>query len=310
MPKTMKLTDVGSTEEKVQQYIENPEWVMQQKFDGTRVMATYRADTGHIHWSNDGVKSLTHAAAKLKVPALDLILHSVLSEISGKLGSDEVSLDGELLIRTGEFVVWDILTPDRLDASWEVRFIDLQLFFDRLAAWAPGQDLVKQTPTAFTAIQKRELWERVNATNVEGAVSKHRESTYQPGVRSKVWLKHKLVKTADLVVVGTKRVFKPGSQVVKEGSAKLAVYNGVILEDIVSASLIGKDLTIDIGDVVEVAYLYREPGAGGLVQPRIIRKRWDAASGQGDKRPEDCGYDQFPEYSREVVSLEAEAQAV
>ena len=69
-----------------------------------------------------------------------------------------------------------------------------------------------------------------------------------------------------------------------------------------SSSLIGKDLSIEIGDVVEVSYLYREPG-GSIVQPRIMRKRWDSRSQSGDKRPEECTDDQFKPYSREVVTF-------
>jgi ATP-dependent DNA ligase len=61
-----------------------------------------------------------------------------------------------------------------------------------------------------------------------------------------------------------------------------------------AASLIGKDLTIDVGDVVEVAYLYW--GGGALVQPRILRKRLPE-----EKLPDDCHMDQVPAYSRRAV---------
>lgn len=307
MPKTMKLTDVGSAEDTVLRYINDPRWIMQQKFDGTRVMVSWNNETGQFHWSNDGEKNLTHAAAKLKVPALEEILAQTMIKIGSRTGN--LSLDGELLIRTGEFIVWDILTEGTLDLPWVSRHESLTKFFLILAEDAMGQRLVKPSPTAETVEQKLAMWERVNKMNVEGAVSKERTSPYVPGIRSKQWVKHKLVKTADLVVGDVRRVFKPNSKVVKEGSAQLKVYTGAgHYQSLVSASLIGKDLTIETGDVVEVAYLYREPG-GGLVQPRIIRKRWDAKTGEGDKYPSDCTYDQFPEYSRDVVDLELEAAA-
>jgi len=61
-----------------------------------------------------------------------------------------------------------------------------------------------------------------------------------------------------------------------------------------NASLIGKDKSIDVGDVVEVAYLYWTGGA--LIQPRIIRKRRPE-----EKAVADCWIDQLPEYSRKAV---------
>lgn len=62
-----------------------------------------------------------------------------------------------------------------------------------------------------------------------------------------------------------------------------------------AASLIGKDLTIDVGDVVEVAYLYW--GGDALVQPRILRKRLPE-----EKLSSDCDMDQVPTYSRAEVT--------
>ena len=61
-----------------------------------------------------------------------------------------------------------------------------------------------------------------------------------------------------------------------------------------AASLIGKDLTIEPGDVVEVNYLYWTGDA--LVQPRIVRKRLPE-----EKVAEQCTLDQLPVYSRVAV---------
>ena len=60
------------------------------------------------------------------------------------------------------------------------------------------------------------------------------------------------------------------------------------------ASMIGKDPTIQVGDVVEVDYL-AWTGAS-LLQPRIIRKRYD-------KRAGDCSMDQFAPYTRKVATI-------
>lgn len=298
----MKLTDVGSSEQDVERYINSVDWIMQQKFDGTRVQVTLN-DAGDFFWSNDGVKSVTHSAAKLKIPALEELLRDALADFNGML-----TLEGELLIRTGEYVLWDIIPSENrfrvpnVEAPWRHRHEALTRFHGLLPNEAT--QLIKVSPTAYTAESKREMWEIINATNVEGAVSKHIDSFYVPGVRTREWVKHKLVKTADLVVMTAIRTMKPGNIVVEKGSAGLGYHDEAgNLVSVCSASLIGRDLSIAPGDVVEVNYLYRETGGGGLVQPRITRKRWDAATETGDKEPFFCTEDQFPEYSRQVVTI-------
>lgn len=301
MPKIMKLSDVGSSDAEVEQYLSSPHWVLQQKFDGTRIQAQWNPATQEIRFSNNGIDGVTHAAAKLKLPALELELRPML-----EAWIIPVTIEGELLIRTGEFVVWDMLEGDDPD-KWGTTRERLEKLTELLSYTAgPHHEwrLVKLSPTARTEEEKRRLWAEINLANVEGAVSKHLDSEYQPGIRSAMWVKHKLVKTADLVVLSVTREFKPNSTVVHKGSASLGYvdsrfpYAGP--QPIASASLIGKDLTIAEGDVVEVAFLYREPG-GGLVQPRITCKRWDFATETGDKKPGECTEDQFPVYSRQVV---------
>lgn len=303
MPKIMKLTDVGSSDETVQRYIDDQNYIMQQKFDGTRIMANYTPLTESLIYANDGVNPVGHAAAKLKLPALDEVLLPALREAAGRdfFTGLNVSLEGELLIRTGEFILWDFLSPSYEDLRWVERHDQLQDFYRQFIGHS---SLVRLTPTAHLPESKARMWNSIKTNNVEGAVSKRWDSLYVPGVRSKDWVKHKLVKTADLVVLKTARTFKDNG-VVKTGNATLAYYDpkNENLIDFTSASLIGKDLSIKEGDVVEVAYLYREPG-GSIVQPRITRKRWDADCSSGDKDPRECTLDQFPDYSREVVSYE------
>ena len=59
-----------------------------------------------------------------------------------------------------------------------------------------------------------------------------------------------------------------------------------------NSSLIGKDLSITDGSVVEIEYLYWTGKA--VIQPRIIRKREDKPAGQ-------CDLSQFPAYTRELA---------
>lgn len=303
----MKLTDVGCDDLIVEKYIRDDKWVMQQKFDGTRIIMIWNVDTEEFVWANDGVKPVSHAAAKLKLPALEEAIAPILRRLKsdGQIACKEFCLDGELLIRTGEYVVWDLLQDIEEAAendpfqTWEFRHMNLRALFEESIGLT--HELLKMSPTAYSAEEKLLMWSRIKMAGVEGAVSKHVASRWVPGSRTREWVKHKLVKSADLVVMDTRRVFKEGTQVVKEGSATLGYYEHgdgpenppTALVKLCGASLIGKDLTIDNGDVVEIEYLYLEPG-GSPVQPRITRKRHDKAA-------VDCDLLQFPEYSRKVL---------
>lgn len=301
MPPIMKLTDVGSAPHQIEPYLADPDFLLQQKFDGTRIQAQWNPATRNILFSNNGIDPVTHSAAKLKLPAIEAELRPMLEH-----WIIPVTLEGELLIRTGEFVVWDMLEGDDPE-KWGPTARRIQEVAEHLdGRWGNHHQfrLVTMSPTAWTESEKRAMWQRINESGVEGAVSKHVAGEYLPGVRVAHWVKHKLVKTADLVVLEASRTFKPDGTTVHKGSALLGYvderfpYAGP--QPITSASLIGKDLTIAEGDVVEVAFLYREPG-GGLVQPRILRKRWDFVLEQGDKTPDECTEDQFTDYSRAVI---------
>lgn len=331
----MKLTDLDLSE--VEKYILDPEWVMQQKHDGARMVAEFNAHDGLRFLAQNG-EPMKFAAAAL---AFDALGKHLLADIES-LDITDLILDGEILPETGIYHVWDVLllqlTPGSTHAleqgnptviygnedwSWRDAVLRSQLS-------ALEGSLVQFTATARTVSEKRQMWELINAANVEGAVSKHIHSTWNgSGLRSKEWVKHKLVKTADVVVTAVQRTFKADGVTLSHGKAELAV--PIRLNDdpqpwvnakgkrlsivehlklpakaqasfgwvqrgllpVGNASLIGKELTIDVGSVVEVAYLNFQDA---MIQPRIIRQRFD-------KPAEDCDLTQFPAYTRTVVTI-------
>ena len=326
--KPMKLTDVGP--EAAYGYITNNHWIMQQKLDGARVMVHCNLVDGQWQflWTNDGVKPIAFSAAKLKIPTIELEMVQILKDsiLTGAV------FDGELLIEEGIYWIFDIVesTVYGQDSSDFVISPSLPLhrrlrYLGRLIE----SEHVRQSPIAITYDEKADLWDLINETGVEGAVSKLNTSTYEGGTRSKDWVKHKLVKTADVVVTGVTRIFDH-KEMVTHGSAELAVpikptddpapwvnakgrrlsheayeelqpskraafgYVTRLLLPIGSASLIGKETSINVGSVVEIDYLYWTGSAP--VQPRIMRQRWD-------KNPEECDFSQFPQYTRRVLSV-------
>lgn len=289
MPMKLSEVDVADAE----QYIQDENWVMEQKMDGSRVLVEWVHGQGFT-WHG----AATHAAAKQHFPALEEQLQSLFAHADVR----RVILDGELMIRTGGYRLFDMPMllhgPTYLAVSEDTPFWQRRETLELLhGTWHDSSEDIKPVRSMRHADGKRALWHAINASGVEGAVVKRLDGLYQPGIRSKDQLKLKLVKTADLVVLSTRRTFKPDGVTVHTGSAELGVFGPDVdseLRKVCAASLIGKDLTIREGDVVEAAYLYREPG-GNLVQPRILRKRLD-------KKAWECTDEQFPVYSREEVS--------
>jgi len=284
-------TDVKNAD----RYITDPQWVMEQKMDGTRGLVVITP--GNVWWPGSGGRnSLSHTAAIQHFPVLNPILQRLVHENEG-----ELVLDGEIMIRTGEFHVFDLpymraggielIRPT--DPLWRRREVmeSLEATLQRDHLLNGGERPVRVVRQARTTREKAAMWARVVEAGVEGAMVKHVDSTYQPGVRVKDVLKLKLVKTADVVVWKTTRTRNDAGREV--GSFYFGVYEGGEFVKLGSCSAIGKPETAE-GDVIEVAYLYREPGEGALVQPRMVQVRTD-------KDPMECGFAQFPRYSRDAV---------
>lgn len=300
--KPMKLTDVGP--DVTQKYIDDPAWIMQQKMDGARMVSviTQTEDGWDIFYTNNGTGPIAFSAAKLKLPPLTEALKKLLDRFDNL---KDLVLDGELIIEDGVYWVFDLLQATDL-AGLELSTPQMKLEWRHALLhemFGEGNELVKLSPTAYSSEQKKAMWAAVQLEGVEGAVSKRLDSIYQPGARSIDWVKHKLVKTADVIVTAATREIDDKG-IVRKGSAKIEVYStqiedtGPAIEPvrrrvpIGSASLIGKDLSIEVGSVVEIEYLYFT--GKGVIQPRITRIR-------PDKKAEECDLAQFPEYTRKIA---------
>lgn len=267
--KGMEYQDrTGVDEQALEDFFTNPDWVMQQKMDGTRVMI--HLETMQVTQRNGS--PLKHTAATQWIP-------EILQELSdlGLSGRANTVLDCELLIHSGLLFVFDVID------TFAPHQVPLYL---RIAALEsiPESKRVRIVSTAKTEGQKRRLHKICE--NREGVVVKHLRYGYEPGKRVDHVLKLKNVHTADLVVT-------------KKSEAPLSAGLGIIMGDgqpatLANASLIGKekDGPIEVGDVVEVSYLYWT--GTSLVQPRIMRRR-------DDKAAVECRMAQFTTYTREAI---------
>ncbi len=176
----------------VKQPFHTPGWVYEEKYDGYRAMA-YK-DGAHVRLLSRNLKDLTRqfeevarAVAKLRAPRL--ILDGEIAVFDERL----VSHLGYLRGRREE----EILTPPVLVA------------FDCL--FARGKDLLREPLRRRRAVLEKEVagaagpllvarrlapnglaaWEEVKAHGWEGLIAKDPASIYQPGARTRGWVKVK-----------------------------------------------------------------------------------------------------------------------
>jgi ATP-dependent DNA ligase len=276
----MKFTEVDPN--LVDVLITNPDWVFEQKFDGTRGLAVLTPEGMRMLHSGGG--TLAHTSATQHLPA-------IMDGLVGLAGMKdfEVVLDGEIMTQSGDYHIFDMPymryhrnNPIRPDTPFRLRRAALEVMANDGMLTGPNR-LPRQ---ARTREEKSDLFMDVVAAGAEGLIAKHVLGAYQPGVQTDVVRKLKLVKTAD-VVVG--KVNRPDA---RHGSCTFGVYNhdGRLVE-VGGCSLIGKP-HVETGDVIEVNYLYFTGDA--LYQPRLMRVR-------EDKLAAACTIDQFPAYTRKVL---------
>lgn len=247
-------------------YLENPDWVAQQKLDGDRIL---------IDVTDGTARALNRNGEPYRNP----FPRKILNEFSRMRGS--WLFDGEIL--DGEYWVFDLVraqdfvSPNR-DLGF--RLAVLNRFF---AGWSPDR-CVRLLPTAFAVEAKHDLADQVLANNGEGLVLKCLDAPYVAGKRSSSMLKAKFTRTADVVVTA----------VSPDGRANMmyGLFDNGQLVEVGSCGTAGKP-QVQVGDVVEVRYLYAGSD-GRLVQPRMLHRR-------DDKQPTACTIDQLQFTNRDVV---------
>lgn len=174
------------------------QWAFEGKWDGYRLL--FEADHGGMRLRSRSGRDVTGEYPELRSVAAALAPHHVV------LDGEAVALDDagvpsftamQNRSRTAgvEFWAFDLLYLDGrplLRASYR----DRRRLLETLAA---GSDLVVP---ALLAGDGAEALARSRRRHFEGVVAKKWESTYQPGRRSRSWIKHKHWKTQEVVIGG------------------------------------------------------------------------------------------------------------
>ena len=230
----------------VNSYIANPAFMMQQKFDGKRMM---------IRRTGTKIEGINRRGLTCGLP--DVIRDTLLENTK-----TDFIIDGECV---GEvYYAFDFLDDNGIDMRTETaldRYDALKADFDDMGP------AVVVVPNATSPARKRKLLEQVRDGNFEGVVFKNVNSLYRPGRPNKFGdqLKFKFVATADVVV----------SKVNDKRSVSMIVYdeNGYSV-NIGNCTIPPNHEIPEEDDVIEVRYLYAYPN-GALYQPVYQGKRSD-----------------------------------
>lgn len=255
----------------VETYLNDDNWVAQQKLDGDRLL---------IHVTDHTVTPLNRDGVRRSNPTPKVVLDQF-AVLPG-----EWVLDGELLT-SGEFWLFDLpKAADGIgptDPYWK-RYEVLERVFAG-GIWQPA-DCIRLLPMARTTLAKRRLLRDLHGRGAEGLIFRHMDAGYKPGKRSELALKAKFTHTAEVVV----------HQVRPDGrdNCTFRLFRDGRLVPAGSVSLVGRP-PVAPGDVIEVRYLYASEDSL-LYQPVMLRVRHD-------KAPSECTVDQLFYTDRTVVPL-------
>jgi len=191
-------------------------------------------------------------------------------------------LDGEAVGDT--FHVFDLLEvrfTDLRPVPYKARLVEL---LNLLAS--TEQSAIQWVATISGHEAKTRSFDQLREDNAEGVVFKRIGSPYSPGRPNSGGdqLKYKFVETASVIVnaINAKR------------SVQMAVWENGTLVSAGNVTIPANQLIPQVGDVVEVRFLYAMPGSGALFQPVYLGVRDDILAAE-------CTRDQL-KFRREEVA--------
>jgi len=242
-------------EDEVEQYLEDDNWIMQEKIDGERRM---------IETAYGMSRGLNRKGQEVALPAT---IEQAINKISlKKLG---MIFDGEQI--GDDYHVFDLLGESTSNALAFKKRHEVLLELINKYNTSPHIHLVKAAQ-GFAA--KSKLYEKLKADNKEGVVFKHQAGLYTPG-RTQDAVKYKFYETASFVV----------SALNAQRSVQIAVMAGDACLPVGNVTIPVNHAIPKIGAVVEVRYLYAY-AEGSVYQPVYLGERSDIS-------PSDCSMSQL-----------------
>ena len=179
--KPMKYLSVGSAEI-LHELLDSPQWSVEQKMDGTRGWALLRGDEPAVMTvgvTRDGQPlPLKHTAATQHLRRI--FTQGVYALHERLMPGESLILDGEIMIDTGEFRVFDVpllSTRNGANCSPDTPQQKRRELLEQLATgFGSAASLV---PQAIGGFDKRWMLTNCRRNNVEGVVFKHLDAPYR-----------------------------------------------------------------------------------------------------------------------------------
>lgn len=239
----------GEPDTAAETYLEDPDWVLQEKHDGDR-LRTLRV-VGASHYQGYNRKGNEIVVGPAVQEALQLL--SV---------PERILLDGEFV--ENRFFVFDCILLDEKDQQVPETFEERR---ERLGELLGVRDLdfaIQIVRTFDGAGAKRRMYEKIKTSGGEGVVFKRKGSDYLEG-RSGDWVKVKFVERATCLVIGHNDVSSVQMGLLDASGDVVKVGNVTIPAGRVKPA---------VDSLIEVQYLYAYEG-GSLYQPVLIGPRSD-----------------------------------
>lgn len=244
-------------EDQLETYLANPAWIMQEKFDGKRLLLLKKGNA---------VRGINRKGL------ICGIAHTI--EKAAKAIAGDFLIDGECLGTV--YIAFDLLESKGSNLRDHPYDLRLQNLFATLRG-VPALHM-KQAQTYFSEAQKRRHLGELQLLNAEGVVFKKADAPYTAGRPNSggTQLKCKFYATASFIVAGVNKqrsvllaLMKDGKQV-PAGNVTVPVNQAIP----------------NVGEIVEVRFLYALQQSGSVYQPTLLGRREDIG-------PEECTVSQL-----------------
>lgn len=223
----------------------DPQWVMQEKFDGRRLL---------IRCNDQGIDGINRSGLIVSLP------QSITKAVEAL--NSQLILDGECV---GEkFIAFDLLELNGTDLRsqpYRVRLVALNNIVPS------GGDYICSAATTILTETKKAMLEKLKSSKAEGVVFKRLDALYIPGrpASGGPALKLKFYETASFLV----------SQINEQRSVSLALLRDEKPVPAGNVTIPPNHAVPSQGDIVEVRYLYAFPESGCVYQPIYLGRRDD-----------------------------------
>lgn len=229
-------------EDEITKYINDPSWLLQEKLDGKRIMV--KVDNGTVTASN----------RRGLICAIPSSIEQELSTLASGV------FDGELIGST--YHMFDVL-----EYGQDMRGANTLRRFETLRALISGKGFknLALVTCGISTAEKKAIFDALQ--HKEGVVVKHIHSPYvsgRPTTGGGNQLKCKFWSSCSVKVL----------QVNAKRSIKVGVLDGGVIVSVGNVSVPTNYDLPNIGEIVEVKYLYYYPG-GSLFQPQYLGSRDD-----------------------------------